>query len=229
MKDKKILVCLKYYKGELNPFDASALECALLTGSKDITVLAMAPKSVMENLKGLTRLGVKAVLITDMAYAGSDTLITSLVLEKAIKGIDHDLIFCGRQSIDGDTAQVPLMLAKRLDYQVLQKVVSFDESGILLRSGERVKPESKTVLTFERIKNLRFPSIFSKAQEVKVLDNTALNIPLDKCGLNASPTAVVNVYESTVGKRECKFIEKSQLEKVIKQCLSAEEKENKTE
>ena len=73
MKDKKILVCLKYYKGELNPFDASALECALLTGSKDITVLAMAPKSVQENLKGLTRLGVKAVLVTDMAYAGSDT------------------------------------------------------------------------------------------------------------------------------------------------------------
>ena len=229
MKDKKILVCLKYCKGELNPFDASALECALLTGSKDITVLAMAPKSVQENLKGLTRLGVKAVLVTDMAYAGSDTLITSLVLEKAIKGIDHDLIFCGRQSIDGDTAQVPLMLAKRLGYQVLQKVVSFDESGILLRSGERVKPQSKTVLTFERIKNLRFPSIFSKAQEVKVLDNTELNIPLDKCGINASPTAVLNVYESTVGKRECKFIEKSQLEKVIKQCLSAEDIENKSD
>ena len=229
MKDKKIIVCLKYYKGELNPFDASALECALLSGSKDITVVAMAPKSVEENLKSLTRLGVKAVLITDNLYAGSDTLITSLVLEKAIKNIPNDVIFCGRQSIDGDTAQVPLMLAKRLDYQVLQKVVSFDESGVVLRSGERVNPENKTVLTFERIKNLRFPSIFSKAQEVKVLDNTSLNIPLDKCGLNASPTAVVNVYESTVGKRECKFIEKSQLESVIKQCLLAEEVIGKTD
>ena len=228
MKDKKIIVCLKYYKGELNPFDASALECALLSGSKDITVVAMAPKSVQENLKGLTRLGVKAVLVTDMAYAGSDTLITSLVLEKAIKNIPHDVIFCGRQSIDGDTAQVPLMLAKRLDYQVLQKVVSFDESGVVLRSGERVNPENKTVLTFERIKNLRFPSIFSKAQEVKVLDNTSLNIPLDKCGLNASPTAVVNVYESTVEKRACKFIKAEEFNNVLQNCLNDNEENKQT-
>ncbi len=227
MKNKKILVCLKYYKGELNPFDASALECALLSGSKEITVLAMAPKSVEENLKNLTRLGVKAVLITDQVFAGSDTLVTSLVLEKAIEGIEHDFVFCGRQSIDGDTAQVPLMLANRLGYSVLQKVVSFDENGVVLRSGESVKPENKTVLTFERIKNLRFPSIFSKAQAVKILDNIVLNIPLDKCGLNASPTAVVRTYESTVGKRECKFIAPSQLKSVIQQCLTAEEEQNK--
>ena len=114
MKNKKILVLLKFYKGELNPFDASTLECALNTESRDITILTMAPSSVYENFKGLTRLGVKGVFISDSAYAGSDTLATSKILATAIEKINPDVVFCGRQSVDGDTGQIPPQVAKRL-------------------------------------------------------------------------------------------------------------------
>ena len=87
----KILVCVKVIKGELNPFDESALECALQL-SDDVTVISMGPKSCQETLLPLTRLGAKVILISDMAYAGSDTLATSYILSTAIKRMDYDLI-----------------------------------------------------------------------------------------------------------------------------------------
>ncbi len=230
MKNKKILVCLKFYKGELNPFDASALECALLSGSESITVVAMAPKNVEENLKGLTRLGVKAVLVTDTSYAGSDTFVTSLILEKAIKKIPHDIIFCGRQSIDGDTAQVPPMLAERLGYEIKTGVVEFNGDTVKQRSGILCALQDKTIYTFEKIKTLRFPSIFSKVGVVETFDNTLLNLPLKKCGINGSPTKVVKSYESVVGRRFCKFVDMNSFEELIRQGLrkiqSAEVKYN---
>lgn len=57
MKDKKIVVCLKYFKGELNPFDASALEFAIESGAKEIIALTMSPKSALPAFQSLTRLG----------------------------------------------------------------------------------------------------------------------------------------------------------------------------
>ena len=107
----KILVCVKVIKDELNPFDESALECALQL-SDDVTVISMGPKSCAETLKPLTRLGAKVVLISDSAFAGSDTLATSYILSTTIKQMEYDLILCGRQSVDGDTAQVGPMLSQ---------------------------------------------------------------------------------------------------------------------
>ena len=72
----KILVCVKVIKGELNPFDESALECALQL-SDDVTVISMGPKNCESVLKPLTRLGAKVILISDNRFAGSDTLATS--------------------------------------------------------------------------------------------------------------------------------------------------------
>ena len=109
----KILVCVKVVKGELNPFDESALECALQL-SHDVTVVSMGPKSCEQVLKPLTRLGAKVILISDLVYSGSDTLATSHILSTAIKQMEYDLIICGRQSIDGDTAQVGPMLSQKL-------------------------------------------------------------------------------------------------------------------
>ena len=109
----KILVCVKVVKGELNPFDESALECALQL-SDDVTVVSMGPKVCENALKPLTRLGAKVILISDNCFAGADTLATSYILSTAIKEMDYDLILCGRQSIDGDTAQVGPMLSQML-------------------------------------------------------------------------------------------------------------------
>lgn len=226
MKNKKILVLLKFYKGELNPFDASSLECALLTGSNDITVMAMAPSSVYETIKGLTRLGVKGVLISDSAFVGSDTLATSRVLEKAIEKLSPDLIFCGRQSVDGDTGQVPPQLAERLGFNLINHAMDLKDGVVVTRDNQSLAVKDKSIITFEKSFNLRFPSIFSKVGEVEVWDNSVLCIPLDQCGTQGSPTQVIKAYESVIGRRFCKFVDFSMLDELIKKGLESKKQEN---
>ncbi|MBR7110596.1 MAG: FAD-binding protein [Clostridia bacterium] len=215
MKDKKVLVLLKYFQGELNPFDGSALECAIESGAKEIIALTMAPKSVQESFRSLTRLGVKGVFITDTVYAGSDTQATSRVLAKAIEKIKPDVIFCGRQSIDGDTAQVPPMLAERIGFDIKVKVVEFNGNAGKTRSGQNFEIENNTIYTFEKIRTLRFPSIFSKLSEIEVIDNSILGLKSEECGLSGSPTRVVKSYESSVGRRDCEYTCAENLTKLI--------------
>lgn len=220
MKNKKVVVTLKYYKGELNPFDGAALEAALEAGFTDITAVAMAPESVLPSLSSLTRLGVRAVLISDPLYAGSDTIVTSYILADVISRLQPDLVFCGRQSIDGDTAQVPPMLAQRLGFGLASKVVDISDSGeFITRSGECVDLSSKRVVTFERMRTLRFSSMFSRPSDVRVINNSELGFDKGSVGLSGSPTRVVKAYESTVGRRACQFIDKSRLDEVITESL----------
>ena len=103
----------------VNPDDLFALEMAL--GVKDrhggeITVMSMGPPMAVEVLKdALGRGADHAVLLSDKKFAGSDTLATSHVLETAVRKNGHfDLVFCGRQAIDGDTAQVGPQVAEKL-------------------------------------------------------------------------------------------------------------------
>lgn len=226
MKNKRIVVLLKYFKGELNPFDGAALECALQTGAKEIIALTMSPLGVKSALQSLTRLGVRCVLVSDSLYAGSDTQATSRVLEMALRRLEPDCIFCGRQSVDGDTAQVPSMLAQRLGFDIRAKVMNFDGEKFTLRSGETVFPQEKTIYTFEKIYTLRFPSIFSKAGEVEVWDNSLLQIPKENCGQLGSPTRVIKSYESNVGRRACQFVDFSRFEEIIKTALWKKTAEN---
>lgn len=221
MKNKKVIVTLKFYKGELNPFDGAALEAALALGFCDITAVSMAPRSVMGQMEALTRLGIKALLVSDAAYAGSDTQATSYVLSEVIKRENPDMIFCGRQSIDGDTAQVPPMLAERLGYRLVNKVVDFDKEGTFItRSGEKESLKDRDIVTFERIRTLRFPSMFSKPGTVRLVTNSDLNLDKDKVGLSGSPTRVIKSYESTLGRRRCNFIDKEDFSKVISDSLA---------
>ncbi|MBE6643851.1 MAG: hypothetical protein E7612_00570 [Ruminococcaceae bacterium] len=215
----KIAVLIKYYKGEINPFDAAALECALESGA-EVTALSMAPASVAPSLENLTRLGIKAVLITDPAYAGGDTQATSYVLSEALKRLDPDLIFAGRQSIDGDTSQVPPMLAERLGCGITVGVMEFDGEKITTRSNKSETLSEKTVYTFERIRALRFPSIFSKKGTVEIWDNDALKLDTKKCGIKGSPTRVIRSYESSVGRRSCRFASPDELEALISKSMT---------
>lgn len=222
MKNKRIVVLLKFYKGELNPFDASALEVALSLNAKEVIALTMSPESVLGAFKSLTRLGVKGVLVSDTAYAGSDTQATSYILSKALKKLNPDLVFCGRQSVDGDTGQVPIMIAKRLNYAIKTKVINVDGESFTLRNGETFIPKDKMVITFEKMRSLRFPSIFSKLNEVEIWDNKILGLEKERCGLNGSPTRVIKSYESSVGRRDCKFIKVEDLDSVIRLGLQKE-------
>lgn len=220
----KILVCVKVIKGELNPFDESALECALQL-SDDVTVISMGPKSCAEVLKPLTRLGAKVVLISDSVFAGSDTLATSYILSTAIKQMEYDLIICGRQSVDGDTAQVGPMLSQKLSIPVITNAMKITCKDNTVFADTRLGEENAqlpALLTVERGYVLRFPSIFSKVGEVATIDNTKLNCDISKCGLAGSPTRVLEAFENESGKRKCKFISKDELIPLVEELMQQE-------
>ena len=210
----KLTVLLKFFKGDLNPFDASALECALELGD-EVTVVAMAPPSALPALEGLTRLGVRAILLSDALYAGSDTLATSYVLSEALRRIEPDAVFAGRQSVDGDTGQVPPMLAERLGWGLVRSVMKQEGRVLTTRTGESFAVEKGNIYTFEKFACLRFPSIFSRAGKVEIWDNSVLSLCRDLVGQRGSPTKVVRSYESTVGKRSCRIIAPEELPFVI--------------
>ncbi len=220
MNKLRALVLAKFFKGELNPFDGAALEIALQSGYREVSVLAMAPPNAMPDLEVLTRLGVKAVLVTDPKFGGSDTLATTEVLSKAVEKLSPDVILCGRQSVDGDTAQVPPMLAQRLGFAIKAKVMDIQNGAYVLRSGEVCPPRAGTVYTCERCKTLRFPSIFSRKGEVETWSNQDLGADESKVGLSGSATRVIRSYESNVGRRACRFVKAEELTTCIQKGLT---------
>ncbi len=231
MSDKiKIAVLVKQVQGEINPFDACALEAALEIDNAEITVISLGRLDTQPLLTNLTRLGnIRAVLVSDMAFAGSDTLVTAKTLKKAIEyiyGADilPDLIFCGRQSVDGDTAQVPPCLSRMMDIPIITKamgVISVCEDNIscTTRNGDE-SHQTPCIVTFERINTLRLPSIRSKPSEVQVITNNELGLDKQKCGILGSPTQVIKTFESVRGKRKCKFVGIDELDNIINDALS---------
>ena len=218
----KILVCVKVVNGELNPFDACALEEALRLGG-EVSVLSMCPASAESVLRPLTRLGVKNVyLLSDAVYAGSDTLATSYILSLAAKKIGFDLILCGRQTIDGDTAQVGPCLATKLGIGLVTNVLKLTVDDNSVSCETRLGDETVSLpalLTVERINTLRFPSIFSRLGDVTVWNNSDVEADPTLCGLKGSPTKVLKVFEAPAGQRKCKFIAPSELKGIITECL----------
>ena len=227
----KILVCLKVIKGEINPFDESALECALRV-SDDVTVLSMCPKSAQETLLPLTRLGAKVVLISDGLYAGSDTLATSYILSKAVNLLEYDLVLCGRQTIDGDTAQVGPMLSRMLNIPLITNALSVEVENSTIKAKTRIGEENATLpalVTVERGYVLRFASIFSKIGEVLHWNNEKLMCDASRCGISGSPTRVLEAFESERGKRKCEFITFDELFPLVEKLKNRCDEEQETE
>lgn len=218
--NKKILVLAKLCKGDLSPFDGCALECALSLENASVAVLAMAPPQMEESLASLTRLGVKAILLADPCFAGSDTIATSRILAKAISLLSPDIIFAGRESMDGNTAQVPLMLSELTGYSLFQKAMSFDGERFTNRNGDETDLRSEQIITFEKFRLLRPPSIFSKKGEVERIDNKILGLPPSKIGLLGSPTRVIATHANTNNRRLCRFINYDELDHAIEEGLS---------
>ncbi len=116
-----------------NPDDLHALEAALevkesVSGSK-VHVLTMGPPSAVQVLKDSLYRGADfTALISDRKFAGADTLATSYALKCAIEKIgDYDIVFCGRQAIDGDTAQVGPQTAEKLGINQITNVSRIEE------------------------------------------------------------------------------------------------------
>ncbi len=213
----KILVFAKVSDGDINIFDKCAIECALQL-SDDVTVISMGPESAKGPLSELTRLGVKVTLICDSVYAGSDTLATSYILSLAAKRFEYDLIICGRQTTDGDTAQVGPQLSARLGIPVIANVLEIlsADSEIICktRDGDE-KATFPALITVERINTLRFPRMRSKKVEIEVLTNNELGADVSRCGLDGSPTQVLKVFENKRGIRKCQFIKREELDGLV--------------
>lgn len=224
MKDKKIVVAVKYCGGDLNPFDAAALECALASDCREIVAVTMAPPGIAEKLSQLTRLDVRAVLLTDPAFAGADTLATAKTLAAFLRREKPDFVFCGRQSVDGDTAQVPPCLSALLGFAIVPSVMEMAGGAVILRDGSRVRLTGGQVVTFERMAALRFPSIRSKCTPVETVGNSVLRLPAAECGQAGSPTRVIRSFENTAGRRKCTFISPAELDGVIARSLQRERK-----
>ncbi len=214
----KIVTTVKFYKGEISPFDGSALECALSVKDAEVTVISMSPPSAKEQLEYLTRLGVKAELITDKLYAGSDTLVTATILSRAIERIKPDIVLCGRQSVDGDTAQVPAEIAQMLGYEFIPYAMNFGLDEIETRLGKR-KVKTPCVVSVEKFATLRTPSFRSRKREVGILTNAVLGFNENEVGQKGSPTKVVESFVSTEGRRKCEFVSADELGEVIGKAL----------
>ena len=216
-KIMKVVVCVKLVDGELNPFDACALETALQIEEAHITVLAMGPIGWQEKLKNLTRYPIgDVILLSDTAFAGSDTLATGYILSLAIQKLQPDLVLCGRQSIDGDTAQVGPCLAQLLGYELHTNVMKPGLRSVVTQMGEELL-NFPAVLTIERINTLRFFSIRSKIRPIHIWNAADLQADLSRCGQKGSPTVVVKSFENNRGQRHCQWIEPETLPNLLKE------------
>lgn len=225
----KIVVALKFYKGEISPFDESALECALRYPNSEVVLLAMAPPTVKPRLEYFTRLGAKkAVLVSDGIYAGSDTLATAKTLAAAVKLLKPDLVLCGRQSMNGDTAQVPPELAVLSGFDFVPYAMEVKPSPVNTRLGE-VKFALPAVMSVEKIAPLRLPRITSAVAPIEVWDNSVLKLNPKEAGLDGSPTKVLAVYENKREAKRCEVISKDKLLDAITAALEKPKAEVKRE
>jgi electron transfer flavoprotein beta subunit len=199
-------------KAMINPFDLYALEEGLRV--KDarggtVTVLTMGPPQAEAALRECLGYGADAaVLLSDRAFAGADTWATALTLARAIEKLGGaDLIFTGKQAIDGDTAQVGPMLAAILDipYAAWARKLEFGEGGALtverlLDHGyDAVEVRLPALITVVReINEPRVPSfkakLKAKKDPVPVWGLADLGLPPEAVGLAGSFTQVVKVF-----------------------------------
>jgi len=197
----------------INPDDKSAIEAALelreRVGNSTVTVVCMGPPQAKMALREALSMGCdEAVLLSDIKFAGSDTLATAIILSAAIRKLGYDLIITGRQAIDGDTAQVGPQLAERLEIpqvSYVEEITPEGESMVVLRQYEDRyhKIRVKLPCLFTAIQELAQPrymtvSGISEAskKEVRVMNFNDICQLLNptSIGLKGSPTNVARSF-----------------------------------
>lgn len=201
----------------LNPFDGYALEAAARIKDKapdtKIVVLSMGPEQAKAVLKeSLAIAADKAYLVSDRVFGGSDTLATSYIISETIKKIEEtegkfDMIFCGKQAIDGDTAQVGPEIAEHLGLPQVTYALEASVEGDELHVNKEVEEGVEVIgikfpclVTYTKPSwDPRFPTIKRKmaANKAEIPTITAADMPnidLARCGLNGSPTKVKKTF-----------------------------------
>lgn len=199
----------------INPFDKNAIEEAIRIKEKipsEVSVITMGPPQAQEALKESLAMGADKVhLLSDRSFAGADTLATSYTLARAIEKIgSFDLIFLGKQAIDGDTAQVGPELAERLNIPQITYVKKLDlQNGnviaerLLEDCTETVEcPLPALITVTKEINEPRHPSLRgvlkAKKAIIPVWKKEDIFCEDDKIGLNGSPTQVVKIFTPPV-------------------------------
>ena len=226
----RVAVCVRPASdGQIGPFEASAYEAALRMPNAEVLLVSMAQEKCGEELLRLTRLGAKEVYhLCDTAFAGADTLATTYALSKAMETLRPDLIICGRQTMEGDTAQVGSGLAARLGFGLITGVMAVDmvderQITCRTRAGEVKTVSYPALITVERIHTLRLPSIRSRVGTVTRLSAADIGADVTRCGQKGSPTRVMGSFKNQSDKRHCRFISPSEFEGIV-QTARTEEK-----
>jgi len=195
----------------VNPFDTYALELAVRLKEKnggEITVVSMGPDQAIAALKECLSVGAdKAYLITDRAFGGSDTLATSRVLAAVYKKLGpFDIVFCGKQAIDGDTGQVGPEMAEHLKLTQISNISELEIQDCKVRAQkefeegyEIVEAQLPTIVTVTKTPyEPRYSTIKSKlaanrttVEKITIAD---LDIEAEKVGLKGSPTKVKKTF-----------------------------------
>lgn len=204
----------------INPYDMHALEAGLYIKEKvggKVFVLTMGPPQAESALRDAISIGAdEAVLLSDKAFAGSDTWATAYTLSKAISKIGADIIICGKQAIDGDTAQVGPEIAEFLDIPhvaYIRKIEDVKQDSIrvqrMMDEGYDIVESALPVLltVVKELNQPRLPSLkgkmAAKKAEIKKLGLKDLEINENDTGLKGSPTQVKNIFapDARTGRR----------------------------
>ncbi|MDP3732894.1 MAG: electron transfer flavoprotein subunit beta/FixA family protein [Candidatus Omnitrophota bacterium] len=199
-------------KSIVNPFDAYAIEEGVRLKEKfggKATVITMGPPQAEAVLREAISMGIdEGILLSDRAFAGSDTWATSYALSAAIKKIGaFDLIVCGKQASDGDTAQVGPGISAHLDVPQVTYVKKIEEVKDNLARVERMTEEGFEIIevslpalitVVKEINTPRLPSLkgMMRAKQAKIIHWKASDIEAESnsVGLAGSPTQVVKIF-----------------------------------
>ncbi|MBD3177198.1 MAG: electron transfer flavoprotein subunit beta [Armatimonadia bacterium] len=200
-------------ESQVNPFDENAIEAALQIKDAaeeecQVIALSMGPPQAEDALRDAIAMGCDdAILLTDAAFRGADTLATSYTLAQAVRKIgDVDLIFCGKQAIDGDTAQVGPGVAEHLGLPQITFAIEINLDGkkvtarrMLEDSFEVLECRMPAVITVvKQINDPRRPKMRNvlKARKREITQWTAEDIEADpdRIGFTGSPTVVWRVF-----------------------------------
>ncbi|MFA5316056.1 MAG: electron transfer flavoprotein subunit beta/FixA family protein [Dehalococcoidales bacterium] len=199
-------------KNITNPFDTYALEEGVRLRERfggKVTVISMGPSQAEMILREALACGAdEAVLLSDRAFAGADTLATSYTLAKAVKKLaPYDLVICGRQTIDGDTGQVGPEIAEVLAVPFVayvSEVKEIDEEGMrvkrMVENGYEIIESSlpAVISVVKEINTPRLPSLRgqmrARSAAVPVWTVHDLGIPEEAVGLAGSATRVIKIF-----------------------------------
>ncbi|MCX5677851.1 MAG: electron transfer flavoprotein subunit beta/FixA family protein [Candidatus Omnitrophica bacterium] len=196
----------------INPFDVYAIEEGVRLKERfggKVTVITMGPPQAENALKEAISLGCdEGILVSDRKFAGSDTWATSYTLSCAIKKIENfDIILCGKQASDGDTAQVGPGISTHLDIPQVTYIKKIEEIKENRARVERMTEEGYDIVetplpalftVVKEINTPRLPSLkgMMRAKSAKITKWTADDIDADakSLGLDGSPTRVVKIF-----------------------------------